>query len=146
MTTVLDAKLALDSLVAKSRAHLYKPMQIAEILRKYRLNPEELNPLELETYRTQSKKWRDAVTSKLVGNVSTSSARFQDNLFEENAIPPRILEVLAKENNGKNGAIEAYIYTLFAKRLGSVSNSVNYCLSHDSSNFKLDEFMDSFFF
>ncbi|WP_180047913.1 MULTISPECIES: HaeII family restriction endonuclease [unclassified Acinetobacter] len=144
MTTVLDAKLALDSLVAKSRAHLYKPMQIAEILRKYRLNPEELNPLELETYRTQSKKWRDAVTSKLVGNVSTSSARFQDNLFEENAIPPRILEVLAKENNGKNGAIEAYIYTLFAKRLGSVSNSVNYCLSHDSSNFKLDEFMDSF--
>lgn len=144
MTTVLDAKIALDSLVAKSRAHLYKPMQIAEILRQYRINPNGLNPLDLETYRTKSKKWRDTVTAHLVGNVSTSSARFQDNLFEDNAIPPRILDLLAKENNEKNGAVEAYIYTLFAKRLSSVSNSVSYCISHDASNFKLDEFMDSF--
>lgn len=144
MTSIVDAKAALDLLVAKSRAHLYKPMQIAEILSKYRLNPEDLNPLSLETYRTKSKKWRDIVTSELVGNKSTSSARFQDNLFEENAIPPRILNVLAEENNRTNGAVEAYIYTLFAKRLGSVTSSVGYCLSHDASNFKLDEFMDSF--
>ena len=35
MSTVDEAKAALDSLVTKSRAHLYKPMQIAEILRTY---------------------------------------------------------------------------------------------------------------
>ena len=144
MTTILDAKRALDSLVSKSRAHLYKPMQIAEILREYRLNPDMLTPLDLETYRTKSKKWRDLVSIQLVGNKSTSSARFQDDLFNDNAIPPHILNILAIENSEKFGVVEAYIYTLFAKRLGSVSNSVDYCLSHDASNFKLNEFMDSF--
>lgn len=73
MNTVDEAKAALDSLVTKSRAHLYKPMQIAEILRVHRLEQEDIDPLNLETYRTKSKKWRDVVTSRLVGRNSTSS-------------------------------------------------------------------------
>ena len=144
MNTVDEAKAALDSLVTKSRAHLYKPMQIAEILRVHRLEQEDIDPLNLETYRTKSKKWRDVVTSRLVGRNSTSSSKYQDNLFEENAMPPRLLSILASENNRTNGAVEAYIYTLFAERLSAVSSSVGYCLSHDASNFKLTEFMDSF--
>ena len=67
---------SLDSLVTKGRAHLYKPMQIAEILRIHRLKLEDIDPLSLETYRTKSKKWRDAVTSRLVGRNSTSSSKF----------------------------------------------------------------------
>ena len=55
MSTVNEAKAALDSLVTKSRAHLYKPMQIAEILRVHRLKEDDIEPLSLETYRTKSK-------------------------------------------------------------------------------------------
>ena len=47
MNTVDEAKAALDSLVTKSRAHLYKPMQIAEILRVHRLEQEDIDPLNL---------------------------------------------------------------------------------------------------
>lgn len=144
MTDIIKAKAALDSLVNKSRAHLYKPMQIAEILRKYRLGEGNINLLDLETYRIKSKSWRDEVTLHLVGNKSSSSAKFQDNLFENNAIPPSILAILAEENNHTNGAVEAYIYSLFAQKLGSVTNSVNYCQTHDMTNFKLNEFLSLF--
>lgn len=142
--TVTTAKAALDLLVKKSRAHLYKPIQIAEILRKYRLQEESINPLELTTYRIKSKAWRDEISLHLVGNKSTSSAKFQDNLFEANAIAPATLNILANENNRTGGAVEAYIYQLFAQRLKSVTSSVTYCLTHDISNFKLEEFLASF--
>lgn len=144
MSDIAHAKSALDSLATKSRAHFYKPMQIAEILRKYRLGQENINPLNVETYRTKSKKWRDDVSVVLTGNTSTSSARFQDNLFEQNAIPPNVMNILAQENNRTNGAVEAYIYGLFAKRLGSISSSVQYCQEHDKDTFKLEDFLKSF--
>ncbi|MCK5718702.1 MAG: HaeII family restriction endonuclease [Thiomargarita sp.] len=85
------AKDALDLIIKKSRIHLYKPIQIAEILHKERTNADlEIELLNLESYRNRSKKWRDAVCIRFLGRVSTSSARFQDNLFEENAMPPCI--------------------------------------------------------
>ncbi len=49
------AKSALDKLIKKSRVHLYKPIQIAEILYQKRLNP-QMDLLNLESYRTKSKK------------------------------------------------------------------------------------------
>lgn len=49
-----EAKQALDNLIKKSRVHLYKPIQVAEILRFLRLNP-HINALDLESYRNQSK-------------------------------------------------------------------------------------------
>ena len=69
--------------------------------------------LNLETYRTQSKRWRDVFCMQFLGRVSTSSAKFQDNLFEENAIPPNVLSILGKENRKNNGVVEAYIYKSF---------------------------------
>lgn len=143
MTSVQDAKKALDSLVLKSRAHLYKPIQIAEILKAHRVE-KIVDPLNLDSYRVKSKGWRDIVTSRLVGRNSTSSSKYQDNIFEDNAIPPKILNILASENIRTNGGVEAYIYTLFATRLKSVSNSVGYCISNDASSFKLKDFINSF--
>ncbi len=63
MPSNLDvAKDALDSVINKSRVHLYKPIQIAEILFSERTNSDlNINLKELETYRTRSKKWRDIV-------------------------------------------------------------------------------------
>ncbi len=74
----IEAKKALDVLIQKSRVHLYKPIQIAEILYKHRTE-KNINLLNLEDYRAKSKKWRDDVCVDLLGRKCTSSAKFQDN-------------------------------------------------------------------
>jgi hypothetical protein len=51
---VSDAKVQLDALIKKARVHFYKPIQIAEVLYKARLNS-HLNLLNLEEYRSKSK-------------------------------------------------------------------------------------------
>ena len=91
-----DAKKALDSVIKKSRVHLYKPIQIAEILYRIRMVG-DINPLNLEDYRAKSRKWRDEVCLPLLGRVCTSSARFQDDLFNDNAIPPVMINELTPQ-------------------------------------------------
>lgn len=49
------AKKALDSIIKKSRVHLYKPIQIAEILYHARTQT-TIDLSNIETYRTRSKK------------------------------------------------------------------------------------------
>ena len=93
-----EAKAALDRIINKSRVHFYKPIQVAEILYHYRIY-HDLDLLSLETYRTQSKKWRDEMSFALLGRVCTSSSRFQDNLFDDNAVPPEVNKVLGEYNN-----------------------------------------------
>lgn len=89
---ISKAKKALDNLIKKSRVHLYKPIQIGEILYHSRVyNDVDLD--DLESYRNASKHWRDEITEILLGRVCSSSARFQDDLFNENAIPPRIIKM-----------------------------------------------------
>lgn len=86
----LEAKIALDKIIGKARVHFYKPFQIAEILHYDRLNHFQFDITNKETYRNISKQWRDVVSLRLVGRVSTSSQKYQDNLFDTNAMPPRL--------------------------------------------------------
>lgn len=111
--TIEEAKKKLDAHIKKQRILMYKPIQVAEILHYHRTNKETVNPGDLNTYRKQSKRWRDEVTRRLVGRICTSSARFQDNLFEANAIPPELINVLSVENVKNNGIVENYIYHTF---------------------------------
>ena len=104
-----QALVALNNIIKKSRVHLYKPIQIAEILYHDR-KINRLNLLDLESYRNQSKRWRDEICRQFLGRISTSSAKFQDNLFEQNAMPPEKLALLGEYNRQYSGAIEAYIY------------------------------------
>jgi len=99
---ITAAKEALDKIMRKGRIHLYKPIQIAEILYHSRRKPADIDIQNLSTYRNASKKWREIVSMQLVGSKSTSSARFQDNIFEDNAMPPKLLAVLDRENREKN--------------------------------------------
>ena len=115
MPTREDAKNALDKLIQKSRVHLYKPIQIAEILYHDRVY-HDIDLAVLEDYRTKSKKWRDDICIELLGRRCTSSSKFQDNLFDDNAIPPTVIKVLGRENREKNGVVEAYIYRLFSNK------------------------------
>jgi len=76
--------------------------------------------------------------------VSTSSAKFQDNLFEENAMPPRLLSILGRENSQQKGVVEAYIYQAFEEKHLQLENALNYCLMSSKETFKLDEFLNQF--
>lgn len=117
--TISEAKTRLDTVINKSRVHFYKPFQIAEILRHNRLG--SLNDLQdLETYRSASKKWRDLVSAKLVGRVSTSSAKYQDDVFNATGCPPAALVVLGDVNRASNGAVEAYIYRMFEAKVSTI--------------------------
>ena len=139
----LTAKQALDKVIDKARVHLYKPIQVAEILYRDRVE-QTIKLSELATYRTQSKKWRDVICIQFLGRTSTSSARYQDDIFNDNAVPPAILEKLGEENRAGNGIVEAYIYRKFLQRFSQMSTGLDYCVIHDKSNFKLDEFLDLF--
>lgn len=142
MTTV-EAKEALDKIITKARVHLYKPIQIAEILYYDRIN-KDINLTEIDTYKNISKKWRDLICYRFLGRTSSSSARYQDDVFNENAIPPSVLEILGKENRSHSGMVEAYIYACFEKRFSQMSNGLDYCKTHNVSNFQLQEFINLF--
>lgn len=141
--TKIDAKNALDKIILKSRVHFYKPIQIAEILYKIRAE-KSINPLNLKEYRNESKKWRDEITIQLLGRKCTSSAKFQDDLFNENAIPPQILKILSDENLKTFGAVEAYIYKKFIGKHNQLENALNYCKNSTKENFSVEKFINSF--
>ena len=137
------AKDHLDTVIRKARVHFYKPIQIAEILRRDRIEA-DIDLDELETYRTPSRKWRDAISLRFIGRISTSSARYQDDLFNANAIPPAVLAQLGKVNRNSNGAVEAYIYTALRSRLSQMSSGLSVVLQGNSDSFALKNFIDSF--
>lgn len=143
MPTKQEAKNALDKVISKSRVHLYKPIQIAEILYRDRVH-KDINLDNLEDYRTKSKKWRDEMCLPLLGRVCTSSAKFQDDLFNDTAIPPSIIKILGEENRRTNGAVEAYIYRLFSNKHNQLSNALNNCLDATPETFDVKKFIDSF--
>jgi len=62
----------------------------------------------------------------LIGQVSTSSQKFQDNLFEENAVPPSLLKQLVEVNNQFGGVVERYIYQRFALRQKAIRRVYHY--------------------
>lgn len=133
----------MDTVIKKSRVHLYKPIQVAEILYRDRVY-KDIELGSLEDYRTRSKKWRDDVSLALLGRVCTSSGRFQDDLFNDNATPPAVLEVLGRENRRTKGAVEAYIYSKFTDRHKQLSSALSYCLDGDTESFEVKKFIDSF--
>ena len=139
----LEAKEHLDTVIKKGRAHLYKPIQIAEILYRDRIEG-DIDIGNVETYRVKSRKWRDEVCLQLLGTTSTSSARYQDNLFEQNAIPPPVLIVLGEVNRKHNGAVEAYIYDAFNCRQSQMSAALDLVVQLGKADFILKDFIKGF--
>ena len=137
------AKKHLDTVIKKARVHLYKPIQIAEILYRDRVVG-DINLDNLETYRTFSRRWRDEICRKFLGRTSTSSARFQDNLFEANATPPLVLRTLGEINRRHKGAVEAYVYEAFRQRHSRMSSGLALVNQSDKTNFVLKNFIEVF--
>lgn len=139
-----DAKEALDKIIRKGRVHLYKPIHIAEILYYSRNKLADIRIDELDTYRTISRKWRDEVSLRLVGRKSTSSARYQDDVFNENSMPPHLLALLDAENKRKDGVVEAYIYHRLKQRLQDVADAYDYLNQSSENEFSLGDFLNYF--
>ena len=133
----------LDVVINKSRVHFYKPIQIAEILYRHRTK-RNFKLGDLESYRNNSRKWRDEVTRRLTGSVSTSSQKYQDNLFDKNALPAKLIVELGRKNRETEGAVEAYIYKAYAQRLSSVYAIYKYIEDAETSSFSLEELVDMF--
>lgn len=137
------AKEALDRLIEKARVHFYKPIQIAEILYYDRVQT-QLDLLDKDSYRNPSKKWRDKICLEFLGRTSTSSAKYQDDLFNDNAIPPNILNLLALENRKKDGVVEAYIYRKFIDRYSQMTKGLDYCKHNSRDTFDVTQFISLF--
>lgn len=143
MADRVEAKAALDKIIKKSRVHMYKPIQIAEILYHHRVY-KNIDLLSLEDYRNSSKKWRDDISIPLLGRKCTSSARFQDDIFNDNAMPPILINELGKENTRTGGAVEAYIYSRFANKHSQLTEALGVCDRATVENFSVKDFIDSF--
>ena len=65
-------------------------------------------------------------------------------MFNENAMPPRILYTLGKENCKSDGAVEAYIYKSFQTRHRQLKESLDYCLNNKKETFELRRFLAMF--
>lgn len=138
-----EAQLALQKVINKSRVHFYKPFQIAEILFRHRIE-EGWNLNDLESYRNVSKRWRDDISLRLVGRRSTSSQKYQDNIFEANAMPPRLLAALGQINKEGKGFVEAYIYRSFQYKLALIHEAAEYINNNTPSTFSLKELFSLF--
>lgn len=141
--TVFEAKQALDKVISKGRIHLYKPIQIAEILFRDRTFG-DIDLLDLSTYKNASKKWRDIVCLRFLGRTSTSSARYQDDVFNDNAVPPLVLQILGMENRKNKGVVENYIYDCFERRFLQMSSGLHYCYTHSKEDFQVIDFINLF--
>ncbi|MHB8597479.1 MAG: HaeII family restriction endonuclease [Ktedonobacteraceae bacterium] len=122
--SLTEAKKRLDKIINKSRTDLYKPIQIAEVLYHSRIGDPQFDIQNLESFRRPSIHWRDEVTHRLLSKASTSSARFQDNLWEANAMIPILLNFLDEENKGTGGAVEKYIYLRFQERQETIGSII----------------------
>lgn len=140
---IKEAKDALDAIIRKSRVHLYKPIQIGEILYHDRVL-HDVDLENLESYRNSSKRWRDEITRPLLGRICNSSARFQDDLFNENALPPHLIKELAYENRRTQGAVEAYIYRRFTTKYIQLSEALALCVNSTKDSFNVQAFLSAF--
>lgn len=143
MPTLEEAKTRLDLIIAKSRVDLYKPIHIAEVLHRSR-TVGDFAVSRVETFQNPSLRWRNEVTQRVAGKVSTSSARYQHDVWNVTAMPVDFLLVLDTENKATNGAVEKYIYSRYGERQGTVSSLISTIKEAMPETFKLENLLELF--
>ncbi len=145
--TVAQARQRLDSIIRKGRVDLYKPIQAAEVLYHRRTDPaSNIDIANPASYKNLSLRWRDEVTRRLLGKVSTSSAQYQHNIWQDNALPPDYLTVLDEQNRHSGGAVERYIYLNVEQRQQTVAGMIAglEVAVADPQQFQLRQLLDRF--
>ncbi len=136
-----QAKGWLDQIIGKARVDLYKPIQIAEVLRESRQGG-KVDVLKLEEYKNPSVHWRNRVTEELSGKRSTSSANYQHAVWSE--MPMEALKALDEENKDTGGAVERYIYMKYQERQGTVAEIIAAVDEAAPEEFRLEGLLELF--
>jgi type II restriction enzyme len=140
-----EAKARLDALISKGRVHLYKPIQIAEILYRNRVH-KDIDLSQIDAYRRQSTRWRNAVCPRLVGKVPVLNSRYEDQVFDHGMMSPEVLVLLGKENKDGvfPGIVESYIYHKIKDRLGPLTRMIDELENIKTSDFSVSRFLRYF--
>jgi len=142
-TDLSDAKARLDRLIAKSRAHLYKPIAIAEVLFKSRteIGFELSQPAH---YRRRSYDWCREICHRLYGRRPDLNSRYWDQLFDPAVLPPESLVKLGEENSREAGVVEIYIYAILLDKVAAILEIVKKLEGCSASDFKISMFLSAF--
>ena len=143
MANLKEAKERLDYIIKIGRVDLYKPIQIAEVLYHSR-GFGNIDVNNLETYRNPSVHWRNEITRRLANKISTSSARYQHDVWNDSAMPTNFLVVLDEENKNTDGAVERYIYLRYGERQGTVSTVISEIVNSTPETFQLENLLELF--
>ena len=73
----------------------------------------------------KSKTWRDLICVPFLGRTSTSSAKYQDDIFSATAVPHQLLIYLVKRIEKKNELLKLIFMTGFKKDM-QMSTALNY--------------------
>lgn len=138
-----EAIARLDLLIRKARVDFYKPIQIAEVLYHHRSGV-NIDFDNIETYRNPSIKWRNYVTTRLTGKRSTSSARYQHDVWNESAMPSGMLKALADVNVNTEGGIEKHVYQQYFARQSSVGKILSAVNLATPESFNLETLLELF--
>ncbi|MEI7988387.1 MAG: HaeII family restriction endonuclease [Chloroflexota bacterium] len=141
--TLQEAKNRLDEIIQKGRLDFYKPIQIAEVLNRLRLDS-TLDVNNITSYRNPSIHWRDEITVRFTGKKSTSSARYQHDVWNPTAMSPEFLSVLDGENERLGGVVERYIYRIYFARQHTIGQIIDYIENTSSQEFELRKLLDFF--
>jgi len=141
---VSESKERLDKLIQKSRAFLYKPIAIAEILHKHRLYG-DIDLMNKEDYRRHSYNWMKVVVKELHNKTPNLNSRYWDQLFDKEILPPEHLAVLGHINKEQNGIVEEYIYGNVQQKVFGLHEIINRLIEiRKPQDFKLKEFLSEF--
>jgi type II restriction enzyme len=138
----MESKKRLDTLIKKSRADLYKPIAIAEIL--YRHRTEKMDILSINNYRRKSYEWMREVIWKLHRKTTSLNSRYWDQLFDKEVLPPEQIAKLADFNSQNKGIIEVYIYAHVQEKYRAFSELRSTLEQLPLDTFSLDTFLGFF--
>jgi len=141
MTTLSESKNRLDALIRKSRADLYKPIAVAEIL--YRNRKDGLDIVDLQAYRRNSYEWMRSIIEKLHRKTTALNSRYWDQLFDKEVLPPECLTELALINQNE-GIVECYIYSHVREKFDAIAVLRTNLESINSEEFSLESFLGFF--
>jgi HaeII-like restriction endonuclease len=142
--TLVEAKDRLDRLIAKARAHLYKPIAIAEILYRHRVEG-TIDLSEKDDYRRRSYSWMREIVHQLYNKkTATLNSRYWDQTFDPDVLPPELLNVLGEANCSHDGVVEAYIYWHIQDKFAGMADIRDGLESVTPEEFELGRFLSQF--
>ena len=140
---ISDAKTRLDRLIAKSRAHLYKPIAIAETLYRSRVEG-NIDLSQPSHYRRRSYDWCREVCHRLYSRRPDLNSRYWDQLFDPAVLPPESLVALGEENRRNAGIVETYIYAFVLDKVAAILEIAERVRECKPKDFSLAEFLSAF--